>query len=47
MYRVKIAAINSIGQGEWSNTVGLYSVGKPTDPSNFLVTKQSEQAIEV
>jgi len=28
-YRVKVAAINSIGQSEWSNSIGLYAVSKP------------------
>ena len=35
IYRFKVSAINSIGQGEWSNIVSFYAATNPSDPQNF------------
>jgi hypothetical protein len=47
IYRFKVAAINSIGQGEWSNIVSFYAATTPSDPQNFKQDSQSEDHISL
>jgi hypothetical protein len=47
MYKFKVAAVNSIGKGQWSDTVGYYAVTKPQSPSNFSIVGQSQTMISV
>jgi titin len=45
IYRFKVAAINSIGQSEWSEIAGFYSCNDPSDPTNFRSVSTSETHI--
>jgi len=47
MYKLKVAAVNSIGKGQWSNTIGYYAAAKPQSPSNFLLVSQSRTKLTV
>lgn len=40
-YRFQVAGINSIGQGEWSDNVGFFIAGTPSDVQNLHVVSQS------
>jgi titin len=47
MYKIKVAAINSIGQGEWSDTRGFYATSAPANPESFRAVSQSTNTIEL
>jgi hypothetical protein len=47
LYRFKVSAINTIGQGEWSDVVAFYACEKPADPVDFEMRSQSETQITV
>jgi hypothetical protein len=47
LYRFKVAAINSIGQGEFSKVVAFYACTNPADPENFSTESQGEDHLTV
>lgn len=47
IYRFKVAAINLIGQGEWSAIAGFYACTNPSDAENFALVSQSESHLTV
>ena len=42
-----MAAINAIGQGNWSESVAYRATAPPPDPTNFIVKNQSTTSITV
>lgn len=47
IYRFQVAAINAIGQGEWSEAVSFYTADVPSDPQNVAVVSQSQSSITI
>lgn len=47
MYSFQIAALNAIGQGDWSDTVSFHATAPPSNPSAFTVASQSTTSITV
>lgn len=45
IYRFQVAAINSIGQGVWSEAVSFYTADVPNDPQSVAVVAQSQSSI--
>ena len=46
-YRFQVAAINSIGQGAWSEHVGFHTTAKPGDVENLRATLKTETQITI
>lgn len=44
-YRIQVRAINSIGNGEWSEAKDFYATAVPDAPSNFIIAYQSTSQI--
>jgi hypothetical protein len=47
VYKVQIAAVNVLGQGEWSDSVSLHATAPPPDCPAFQVVSQGTAAITV
>ena len=45
LYRFRVAAKNSIGQGEWSDVVSFYAASAPANPVEFTKTIQKEDKL--
>ena len=46
-YRVQVAAINSLGQGAWSEHIGFFTTAAPSEVLNLRATHQSETQITI
>jgi len=46
-YRFQVAAINSIGQGAWSEHIGYFATEAPGEVQNFAVVSQNQEAISL
>lgn len=47
VYSFQMAAVNSLGQGPWSETVSFHATSPPGNPSSFTVAAQSTTSITV
>ena len=47
LYKFQIAAVNVLGQGEWSDSVSFHATSPPPNSASFTVISQSTTAISV
>lgn len=41
LYKIQVSAVNSIGQGDYSESISVYAAGSPGEVATFTVASQS------
>ena len=47
LYRFQVAAVNALGQGDWSDSVSFHATAPPPNCPSFTVSKQSTTSLSV